>query len=117
MRWQNDAACRGLTNLMFPELGDQHAFREARALCDTCPVRRECLDWAMTDAAPTEGVLAGLAARERGRLRRQMRSRTPATPASAPPRVELDLARIVISEDDRQTWTRGELLAIRAAHG
>jgi hypothetical protein len=38
---------------------------EARALCMTCPVRDECLDYAL-DTGETEGIWGGLTPEERG---------------------------------------------------
>jgi WhiB family transcriptional regulator, redox-sensing transcriptional regulator len=69
--WQQRAACRGPdTWLFFPpshfeRRGDKDA-REARAkaVCRTCPVRRECLDFALKIREPY-GIWGGLTEVER----------------------------------------------------
>jgi hypothetical protein len=40
--WTEEAACKGKTDLFFPEQGDSKSFREAVAICSTCPVREPC---------------------------------------------------------------------------
>jgi WhiB family redox-sensing transcriptional regulator len=40
--WTEQAACKGKTNLFFPEQGDSKSFREAVAICETCPVIEPC---------------------------------------------------------------------------
>lgn len=70
--WQPFAACAGTDpNLWFPERGESAtlAYREARKVCAECPVRRQCLDYALTPPVETMGVWGGLSARERGQLR------------------------------------------------
>jgi hypothetical protein len=45
--WMTLAACRGQTELMFPERGTAHRkIRAARNLCAGCPVGVECEAWA-----------------------------------------------------------------------
>ena len=65
------AACRGLSPaLFFAELGDTPtALSEARAVCATCPIRVECLDYAVGNGERW-GIWGGLTPRERraGRL-------------------------------------------------
>lgn len=66
--WFQRAACRGMgTGSFFPTRGGTG--EAARAVCYTCPVRSECLDYAMSEA-DTVGVWGGVSARERARLRR-----------------------------------------------
>lgn len=44
--WMTDAACRGAcTDRFFPERGDPT--KETKQLCAGCPVRQECLDYAL----------------------------------------------------------------------
>ena len=112
--WMADAACRGLTGLMFPERGDLLGVGYARAVCNACPVWWPCLSWAMTAAAPSDGVLAGLSPRERLELRR-------VTPR--PPSVAVALPRPASTgpmpwtagrfDAPMTTWTKGELLDAR----
>lgn len=41
-------ACRGLPDeIFFPPYDSDSANATAKAVCATCPVRAECLDWAM----------------------------------------------------------------------
>lgn len=60
--WQQDAACRGQTSVMFPTRGEDP--RPAKALCESCPVFNECATWAAEN--PSEfGIVAGTTARAR----------------------------------------------------
>lgn len=64
------AACRGLpSSLFFAEHGDSPSVSEARAVCATCPIRVECLDYAVSNGERW-GVWGGLTPQERrpGRL-------------------------------------------------
>ena len=68
--WQDDGACRGQDRkLWFPAPGDEKpAYREAKAICATCPVREECLTFALaTDER--HGLWGGLTIKERHRWR------------------------------------------------
>lgn len=82
-RWVRDAACRGMTDLFFPAEeaegrrgrgparrggAAQAAEREAKALCRTCPVQREC---GVCGADESDGVWGGRTATERQRARRR----------------------------------------------
>ena len=69
--WQAKAACRGPhTAVFFPpshfERKDEKEAREARAkaVCRTCPVRIECLDYALRIREPY-GIWGGLTEVER----------------------------------------------------
>lgn len=57
MAWQDRAACKGLTHLFYSE--ERTALAKARNICDGCPVRRECLNYAITNVE-RYGVWAGL---------------------------------------------------------
>lgn len=65
--WVADAACRHIdTHLMYPHRGESAA--QAKAVCARCPVRAECLEWAL--AVPEKfGIWGGLSERERRTLR------------------------------------------------
>lgn len=72
--WQKDARCRGAdVNLFFGptdfERKRDRIAREARAkaICAQCPVRRECLDYALAMREPY-GVWGGLNEHERRSL-------------------------------------------------
>ena len=71
MRWQDRGRCRDLDpDLFFPPLdgesADQRHAREraAKAVCAACPVRDECLSWALANRERL-GVWGGLTERER----------------------------------------------------
>ena len=67
--WRRDAACRDLdTNVFFP-LSDDEA-GPAKAVCATCPVREDCLEFALV-TRQGDGVWGGLTESERRRLRRR----------------------------------------------
>ncbi len=48
--WRDDAACRGVgPGRFFSDRGDSESVEAAKALCDSCPVARECFDYAATE--------------------------------------------------------------------
>jgi WhiB family redox-sensing transcriptional regulator len=68
--WLDDAACASVrTDVFFPTRGDNDKMRIAKAICAECPVRAECLDYAIRNAEKF-GVWGGLSERERRSLRR-----------------------------------------------
>lgn len=78
IEWRREAACKDLDpNLFFP-IGvtgpavDQIA--AAKSICSQCPVRGECLDFAITTNQEF-GVWGGTTEDERRVLRRQWRAR------------------------------------------
>ena len=68
--WMALAACAG-TNIFFPTRGNVRGVRLAKAVCAGCPVRQECLDYALVNKE-SFGVWGGMTLRERRRLLRQM---------------------------------------------
>jgi len=75
MAWQRDAACRGLgveesRAIFFPPPG--RSIDDARAICGPCPVREQCLEFALTNGCI--GVWAGTTERQRFKLRRSQRA-------------------------------------------
>lgn len=76
--WRKRAACRGLEASLFHPVDidghDDDAAESAKAICQRCPVREACLEYALS-APENHGVWGGLTARERRReLRRRKRS-------------------------------------------
>ena len=71
--WRRRAACRDLSpaakDLFFPDFAGVDNTAAAKQICACCPVRKECLDWAL-QANETDGVWGGLSAAERKRIRR-----------------------------------------------
>lgn len=66
--WADRAKCRGLDVDMFmPPRGDTN--RHAVAVCNACPVKAECLDYALTAPVERHGVWGGTSERERCQLR------------------------------------------------
>lgn len=70
--WRTVAACRHADpELFFPPGRDGAAtdqIAEAKAVCARCPVRRECLDFAI-DHRQRDGIWGGLTDQERRRCR------------------------------------------------
>ncbi len=64
--WFDYAACKGLTQLMFPkEHKDITYIAQARAICRECPVKPQCLEYALEfPPADMHGVWAGLTSRQ-----------------------------------------------------
>ena len=76
--WMNKANCRGLdTNIFFTERGDNKNLQAALAICNgdkhtlPCPVKTQCLEWAMSFEDDNWGVFGGVAASVRIKMRRQ----------------------------------------------
>lgn len=67
--WMEDAACRGQvsTEVFFPSRGE--AVDVPRSFCRRCPVREECLDYALRNRVDY-GIWGGESERSRRRLRR-----------------------------------------------
>ncbi len=66
--WMARAACRGVDrSLFFPERGGDGV--KAKAICAGCPVRAECLDYALADVE-LRGTWGGTSPGERKALRR-----------------------------------------------
>jgi hypothetical protein len=71
-RWMRRGNCVGVAGtVFFPDLvgiSDKVAFREARALCETCEVQKECLEQAMRNELEQPrrfGMWGGLTPKER----------------------------------------------------
>lgn len=77
--WRKHASCHGLdTELFFPETAaDADA---PKRVCAHCPVRTECLRWALAHDEP-HGIWGGLTTAERHRLQLRDRYSTTILPA------------------------------------
>ena len=74
--WHQHGACRGADpNLFFPARGE--SVKEAKAVCARCPVRAECLEYALLHRIE-HGVWGGASERERRRILRRRRDYAPA---------------------------------------
>jgi WhiB family redox-sensing transcriptional regulator len=84
--WQDDAACHGEDLILFfspdgerqPERDRRE--RKAKAICAQCPVRNECLDYALS-RPEKYGTGGGLNEDERASERRRRQRRTTAVRA------------------------------------
>lgn len=71
--WQKQRACNGEpTTTFYPAPGDTNLLRRAKSICKDCPVRHECLQFAL-DNAERFGIWGGKSARERMLILRAQR--------------------------------------------
>jgi len=80
--WQYKARCRSLSidpEIFFPQLGG--SIREAIRVCEPCPVRLECLEYALR-IDERYGVWGGKSNTQRGKLRRLWQRQQPIPPLS-----------------------------------
>lgn len=70
--WFERSKCRGLGDLFFPERSNAQV-DAARAVCHTCPVEKQCLEYAL-EKKERFGVWGGTSERERRKLQRQRRA-------------------------------------------
>lgn len=74
--WRESALCQQADpELWFPEPWEDN--RAAKLICGWCPVRSECLAWAMDTNEPY-GIYGGLTPNERHRARRSALAGAPA---------------------------------------
>lgn len=112
--WQTRAACRNapLNLFFFERETTKEDIQAAKALCATCPVRTECLDYSI-NFPERYGIWGGLDEDERAEERRKRMRRTPPAPRQKKP----------VTPRPRQpkvnaTGTRRRLQALAAAgHG
>lgn len=77
LEWQEDAACRDVDNMLFfgadeseSELERQTREGHAKSICQTCPVKAPCLEFAM-DTNQKYGIWGGYTDKERSSLKRR----------------------------------------------
>lgn len=79
--WRHDAACRDEDpELFFPvsDLGPgAHQIARAKSVCARCPVRAQCLEYAL-DNGLTHGIFGGTTETDRRNLLRRTREQRPA---------------------------------------
>ena len=90
--WRDSAACvREDLNLFFPistvGRAAQQQVDAAKAVCGRCPVRQDCLEWAL-DVGPEFGIFGGCTEVERRRLRNERSSGPQWSSTVAPHRSE-----------------------------
>ncbi len=66
------AACKGMYDLFFEEEVQQR-IDAAKTICRSCPVERECLEWAIS-IRYNVGVAGGMSSRERRSVIRKLQS-------------------------------------------
>lgn len=71
-RLYDEAACRDMDlNLFFHSRSDTCISPQAREACDRCPVRDECLEYAISQPSGSDiGIWGGTTASERRKMRR-----------------------------------------------
>jgi WhiB family transcriptional regulator, redox-sensing transcriptional regulator len=73
MDWRHRAACRDEDPELFFPMGKSgpaiQQLAEAKAVCERCPVKDECLRWAL-ETGQNDGVWGGLGEDERGAYKR-----------------------------------------------
>lgn len=81
--WMDDAACTGAeVGIFVPNVETEHRLGLARTWCLQCPVRVECLAWAMEHHV--EGYWGGTSTYQRAQLRRvRTRAKCPLCLATA----------------------------------
>lgn len=72
--WMVRAACRGVPTAAFFPGADGRVEPEVRALCEGCPVREPCRDYALAGGILLYGYWGGLSERDRRKLRRARRA-------------------------------------------
>jgi WhiB family redox-sensing transcriptional regulator len=78
--WPDHAACKGVTpSLFYPEKGGGHSdAKRAKAFCNVCPVRAECLaDELERGITGQYGVRGGTTPEQRRKMIRDQNTTTP----------------------------------------
>lgn len=74
LSWRHESACRWIDPDLFWPVGESAPARkqaeDAKAVCAGCPVRAQCLEWAL-EAEQDFGVWGGMTERERRALHRR----------------------------------------------
>ena len=77
--WYASAACKGCDpELFFPRRGDDVSSRSAKRVCATCPVKIQCLDFAISNHEHF-GIWGGVSDKGRRKLAAQRRQDLAAT--------------------------------------
>ncbi|MCP3768200.1 MULTISPECIES: WhiB family transcriptional regulator [Streptomyces] len=76
--WRTRATCRDEDPDLFFPIGTSGPAllqtEQAKAVCRRCPVRQQCLDWAL-DTGQSLGVWGGTSETERRALKRRLKAR------------------------------------------
>jgi len=69
--WLDRGICAQIGgDMWFPDKGDRQDVAACKKVCAGCPVRRQCLDWAL-ETCEMFGIWGGLTSMERRKLRRE----------------------------------------------
>lgn len=71
--WMDQGLCKGYTNVFFPARGQNQKVSLAKKICERCPVKQQCLDFAL-DNQEMHGVWGGTSERTRRVMRRNIRN-------------------------------------------
>lgn len=72
--WMEHARCADLdTDLFFPTKGESRKGERAKGTCFSCPVREECLQYALDAPFAVVGIWGGTNVRERWALKKDMK--------------------------------------------
>ena len=76
--WRDEAKCKGLGDLMFPTGTGAQALLEierAKQVCHSCPIERECGEYALDPETHQEyGIWGGMDEEERRRILRRVKA-------------------------------------------
>lgn len=68
LEWMEDGVCRSVgTELWFPDQGDGWSAKKARAICQGCPSKRPCLEFALRNNE-RHGIWGGASERDRRKM-------------------------------------------------
>jgi len=77
--WQQSASCKGCDpDIFFPGRGESATLRLAKEVCATCPVKGECLDYAI-EHHEHFGIWGGVSEKARRKIVAQRRQSLAAT--------------------------------------
>lgn len=73
-KWRRKAACKNTDpNLFFPSRGDYEMETAAKSMCAVCPVKSQCLEYAL-NAGDCPGIWGGTSAKERRGIKKHRNS-------------------------------------------
>ena len=73
--WRERAACLGEDNDLWFDADDYQKVKQAIAICQTCPVKTDCLEYAV-ETKPKYGIFGGLRPAQIRRVIRERHSET-----------------------------------------
>ena len=82
--WRDQAACRGMNpNIWYPAPHDVATHQHAIKICNTCPVKTECLAYGLT--YEDHGIHGGTSERSKRKIRHQLHIKLRERPANTAP--------------------------------